>query len=197
MAVNDQFNERELAVLLRELRLVIAKNITGDVVELGCYRGMTSVEIQRVIAGWHSAKRLWLYESFAGLPSKVTQDNSPAGMQFKAGELPASKKEVIRFFKQAGLPLPLIKKAWFYDLTPSDLPDRVSFAFLDGDFYESIMDSLKLVWPKLSEGAIVVVDDYQNEALPGAAKAVDEWLRTHKAGIKVEASLAIIRPALR
>ena len=37
-------------------------------------------------------------------------------------------------------------------------------------------------------------DDYANEALPGAAKAVDEWLHTHPAKLRVEHSLAIIRP---
>ncbi len=97
-------------------------------------------------------------------------------------------------FKKAGLPLPKIKKAWFSELTPADLPDKIAFAFLDGDYYESIMDSLRLIWSKLSEGAVVIVDDYANEALPGAAKAVDEWLRNHKARLKAEQSLAIIVP---
>ena len=45
----------------------------------------------------------------------------------------------------------------------------------------------------MSEGSTVIVDDYQNAALPGAAKAVDEWLNTHTANLRVEASLAIIR----
>jgi hypothetical protein len=41
-------------------------------------------------------------------------------------------------------------------------------------------------------GAIIVVDDYANEALPGVARAVDEWLRIHGGKLRVEASLAII-----
>jgi O-methyltransferase len=45
----------------------------------------------------------------------------------------------------------------------------------------------------LSKGAIIVVDDYGNDTLPGAAKAVDEWLESHKATIRVEHSLAIIQ----
>ena len=89
--------------------------------------------------------------------------------------------------------MPIIHKGWFSDLTLADTPDVISFAFLDGDFYESIHDSLKVVWPKLAPGAIVVVDDYQAEALPGAKRAVDEWLKTHPARVRVVASLAVIQ----
>lgn len=196
MLENEQFTERELQTLLRELNAVLEKGVMGDVVELGCYKGMTSVRVQRVITAKAPNKRMYVYDSFAGLPAKTPADNSPAGTQFIAGELPASKKDVVRLFKQAGLPTPFIKKAWFNELMPMDLPDKIAFAFLDGDFYESIIDSLKLVWPKLTLGAVIVVDDYQNEALPGARKAVDEWLKTHSTTVKTEASLAILSPRL-
>ena len=187
---NDQFGARELAVLLRELRTVIDTLVIGDVVELGCYKGLTSLEMQRTLMG---IKKLYLYDSFAGLPPKVAQDQSPAGIQFKEGELPASKQDVINLFKKSGLPMPSIKKAWFSDLTCQDLPEHIALAFLDGDFYQSITDSLKLIWPKLSKGAVVLVDDYQNAALPGVQKAVDEWLKIHPARLRVEASLAVIK----
>ena len=119
---------------------------------------------------------------------------SPAGEQFKAGELLASKKELIRNLKQAGVPMPHIKKAWFSDLTNDDIPHEISFAFLDGDYYDSVRDPLRLIWPYLSAGAVVVVDDYANEALPGAAKAVDEWRKIHELrAFQVEASLAIMK----
>jgi O-methyltransferase len=189
---NDQINERELTVILRELKNVL-DTVNGDVVEFGCYKGETSVLIGQAI-GKTSSRRLYLYDSFEGLPEKSREDNSPAGEQFRAGELPAGKGEVLRRFKQASLPLPVVKKAWFSDLTTNDVPESVAFAFLDGDFYESIRDSLKLIWPHLSKGAVVVVDDYQNEALPGVTRAVDGWLKNHPARLRNEASLAVICP---
>lgn len=185
-----QFEPAELAVLLREARAVLAAEIPGDFVELGCYKGDTSVQIGKLLGG---GRRLFAYDSFAGLPDKLPQDNSPAGIQFKGGELPASKQDVIKRLKQNGLNNVVVKKAWFSELEPDDLPDQVALAFLDGDFYSSIKDSLKLVWPKLATGGVVVVDDYQNEALPGAAKAVDEWLLSHPVKLKIERSLAIIK----
>lgn len=190
---STQINHAELAVLMRELRGVLVAGVPGDIVELGCYKGETSVELHKLIRQLAPDKQLWLYDSFEGLPPKSSQDSSPAGEQFKAGELPAHKKEVLRRLAQAGAGEVRVKKAWFSDLTATDLPDQIAFAFLDGDFYQSITDSLRLAWPKLVEGAIVVVDDYASVALPGAAKAVDEWLRTHPAKMNVEQSLAIIR----
>lgn len=194
---NDQISSRELSVILRELQSVLQNNVEGDITELGCYKGLTTLELQRHLKNHGSLKLLYAYDSFAGLPPKVQQDRSPAGEQFMAGELPASKHEIIKIFKQAGLRLPIIKKAWFSDLNPEDLPETIAFAFLDGDFYHSILDSLKLVWPRLCPGAVVIVDDYQNEALPGAAKATNEWLVSHPAHVKIEASLAIIRPKVQ
>ena len=72
------------------------------------------------------------------------------------------------------------------------MPEQIAFAFLDGDYYASIRDSLALVWPRLTPGAVIIVDDYANEKLPGAARAVDEWLATHPAQLRVQASLAIL-----
>ena len=190
--ISDQVDRAELAQILLAFEKTLQKNVPGDVVELGCYVGTTSLFLQRMILQYKAQKQLHVYDSFEGLPPKTTHDASPAGEQFKAGELHAQKSVFIRHFKQAGLPLPTIHKGWFSDLTIDDTPELISFAFLDGDFYKSIKDSLHVVWPKLAPGAIVVVDDYQAEALPGAQRAVDEWLKTHPAHLRVVASLAII-----
>lgn len=190
---NDQFSEIELAILLRELGQVLVTNVDGDVVELGCYKGLTSIEIAKALKLAGSTKKLYLYDSFAGLPEKTKADSSPAGGQFAAGELSATKDEVLRLFKKANLKPAKIKKAWFSDLKSADMPEHIAFAFLDGDFYESIKTSLDLIWPRLRSGSVVVVDDYQNEALPGVQKAVDEWLKHHSAILRTEASLAVLQ----
>ena len=89
-----------------------------------------------------------------------------------------TKREVKERFLRAGLPVPVIKKAWFKDLTSNDLPERIAFAFLDGDFYESIRDSLRLVGPRMAKSGVIVVHDYTNPALPGVKRAVDEWMNS-------------------
>lgn len=190
--VSDQIEYAELEVILKELAKVIRSDVPGSVVEFGCYEGTTSLFIQRLLNQSTESREFHVYDSFSGLPEKTPLDNSPAGEQFKAGELVASKNKLIKHFKQAGLPLPIIHKGWFEHLTARDLPKSVAFAFLDGDFYSSISASLKHLTPLLSKGAVLVVDDYQSEALPGAQKAVNEWVRRHSLSMNVQESLAII-----
>jgi O-methyltransferase len=192
--ISDQIDRKELAVILRECQAVLAKGVNGDIVEFGCYVGTTSLFLQRLIAQTGQAKALHVYDSFAGLPEKTAPDASPVGEQFKGGELLAAKSQLIKNFKHAGLPLPVIHKGWFEELSPGDVPEHISFAFLDGDFYTSIKASLELVWPKLQPGAMVLVDDYQTEALPGVRQILKEWSRDHSFMLRTEASLAIITP---
>ena len=130
-------------------------------------------------------KKLWIYDSFEGLPEKSGFDESVLGADFKGGELFVTKREVKERFLRAGLPVPVIKKGWFSELTGEDLPRGIAFAFLDGDFYESIRDSLKLVAPRMSRGGVLVVHDYSNLALPGVRKAVEEWGGVEDGGYRV------------
>ena len=169
----------------------------GDIVELGCYKADTSILFQKLLQQKSPDRKLWLYDSFAGLPDKAPEDASAAGDQFKKGELFVTKKEVVTKFKKAGLKVPIIKKNFFEDLDPEvDFPEKISFAFLDGDLYQSIKISLKLVAPKIAKNGIIAIHDYNNPELPGAAKAVDEFLATSSASspsFSLRQSLAILR----
>ena len=175
----EQVSKPEIAEILRLAETALG--VEGDFVELGCYKGDTSVLLAKLLRAKNSDKKLWLYDSFAGLPEKTSEDQSSAGDQFKKGELFVSKREVVLKFKRAGLRVPIIKKAFFEDLDPAqDLPKKIAFAFLDGDLYSSIKTSLRLVLPKLEKQGIIIVHDYNNPELPGSARAVDEFLSAHK-----------------
>lgn len=168
---NDQVSVKETEKILKLARECL--EVEGDYVELGCYKGDTSLLLAEVLK--NSGKKLWIYDSFEGLPEKSAFDESVLGVDFRSGELLVTKREVKERFLRAGLPVPVIKKAWFSDLVPDDLPEKIAFSFLDGDFYESIKCSLELVGPKMVAGGVMVVHDYKNPALPGVKKAVDEW----------------------
>ena len=206
----QQVTARETEILLQELTKTLNNNVPGDVVEFGCYKADTSVLYQKLLesmghggafqpenqAAQASQKTLWLYDSFEGLPAKTREDNSAAGDAFQAGELLVTKREVIEKFKKMGLRLPKIKKAFFDDLDIIyDIPEKISYAFLDGDLYQSIKTSLRLVTDKMSQGGVIIVHDYNNPELPGSARAVDEWLKSHQvkvASFRVAETLAII-----
>ncbi len=206
----QQVTARETEILLQELTKTLKNNVPGDVVEFGCYKADTSVLYQKLLesmgyggafqpenqAARASQKILWLYDSFEGLPAKTREDNSAAGDAFQAGELLVTKREVIEKFKKMGLKLPKIKKAFFDDLDIIyDIPEKISYTFLDGDLYQSIKTSLHLVADKMSPGGVIIVHDYNNPELPGSARAVDEWLKVHQAKVasfRVAETLAII-----
>lgn len=185
---NDQVSELETEKILSMAKKCLA--VEGDFVELGCYKGDTSLMLAEILR-W-TDKELWIYDSFEGLPEKSMEDESAVGVDFKKGELSVSKREVKMRFLRSGLPVPKITKAWFNELNDEDLPDKIAFAFLDGDLYESIRDSLKLVEDKMTSGGVIMVHDYTNEALPGVAKAVDEWVKVKKYSIVRYESLATI-----
>lgn len=214
--MNDQVASAETTKILE-----LAKNcvqLEGDFVEFGCYRGDTSVALAKVLReacailseehkdlaqrpGASSRKvvaqapqHLWLYDSFSGLPAKSPEDESAAGVNFQPGVLHVSRRALVDKLKKHGLNNAIIKKAWFSDLTDQDLPDKIAFAFIDGDFYESQRTALALVHPRLAGQGIIICHDYNNPELPGATQAVDEFLREHpEYRLSVFQTLAIIK----
>lgn len=197
--ISDQINRPALNVVLRELESVLESDIAGDVVELGCYIGTTSLFLRRTLNALDlsQTRLLYAYDSFTGLPNKTQADTSGAGEQFKAGELAVSKKQFLREFQKTNLKPPITVKAWFKELTPEQLPDQIAFAFLDGDFYESIRDSLRLVWPRLVEGGIITIDDYNRAALPGVTQAVQEFTDDKDLSIYQEHQIAILTKPMK
>ena len=194
---NDQVSEAETNKIIEIARRQLVE--PGDFVEMGCYKGDTSLCLAEVLAeagkgaeDLRAVKKLWIYDSFEGLPEKQQQDESVLGREFKGGELFVTKREVKERFLRAGLRLPQIKKAWFSELKAQDLPSEIALAFLDGDFYESIKESLDLVADKMSKNGIIMVHDYLNPALPGVKKAVDEWLSGKNQKVQFFHSIIII-----
>ncbi len=185
---NDQVSLEETNKILELAKSRLASS--GDYVELGCYKGDTSLMLAEILKG--SDHILYIYDSFEGLPEKSKNDESTLGENFRGGELYVTKREVKERFLRAGLSVPVIKKAWFNELTNADLPERIGFAFLDGDFYESIRDSLRLVEDKMENDGIIIVHDYTNPALPGVKKAVDEWLINKQLKTRTFKSMIII-----
>lgn len=188
--VSDQISPRQLKVILEQLGHA-CRSCDGAIVEFGCYIGTTSLFIRRLLDQNQDNREFHVYDSFAGLPAKTEQDESRAGEQFKSGELAVSKQQFIREFKKAGLRTPIIHKGWFKDMVDADIPGHIAFAFLDGDFYESIHDSLKLVLPRMQTGGCIILDDYAREALPGVARAAHELLPERR--IVTEYNLGIVR----
>ncbi len=191
--ISDQITQKGLEVVCTRLEKVLDTNIPGAIVEFGCYAGTTSLFIRRSLDTRHDSERAFhVYDSFDGLPPKRPEDHNAAGTAFEAGKLYVSKKEFLHQFRIANLAPPTIHKGWFNQLSDQEVPTPIAFAFLDGDFYDSILSSLRLVWPKLSPGGVILIDDYKRETLPGVERAVRDFTQGKAVEIRAEHNIAVL-----
>lgn len=163
---------RQVEIILESIEK--CKDIEGAVVELGCHAGLTSVYIRRLLDRMGSVKEFHCYDSFEGLPEKQKEDGSDDRF-FKGHFNLQGTWQIETRFKDNKLQLPILHQGWFKD---QQYPDKISCGFLDGDFYESIKDSLEKVWPRLQTGGIICIHDYKWDSLPGVEQAIKEYFGT-------------------
>lgn len=152
--------------------------VEGDIVEIGCHAGGTSVFLQMLINNFAPDRVLHLYDAFQGMPEPGSKD-----AYLVKGDRPSTIDQVDQNFAHFGLPAPEIHPGWFEDTLPDLLPPKIAAAYLDSDFYDSIMVSLNAVWPRLSPNGIIIIDDYADvdrapnafAKLPGVKLACDDF----------------------
>ena len=153
--------------------LFAAAQLPGDVVELACNIGTTALYIRRMLNVVAPEKIYHVYDSFEGLPAPMEIDGSSR----QKGHMKTDQSVLERNFAEAGLVCPVIHKGWFSEIPDNEYPDKICFAFFDGDFYSSIMDSFFKVYHKMVPGGIIIVHDYEGAMLPGVKVACDDFLR--------------------
>tara|TARA_R110001632_G_C11226938_1_gene406149 strand:+ start:50 stop:808 length:759 start_codon:yes stop_codon:yes gene_type:complete len=164
--------------VIHHLEEVLKNNIEGDIVELGCNVGTTSLFIKRCLEKHKSNKNFHVYDSWEGLPEKLDSDFSLIeGKNFNKGDCKIPREIFVQTFQRSNLSLPEIHSGWFKEIDDSEYPDKICFAFLDGDFYSSIIDSLEKIYHKMTKGGIIIIDDCGWNALPGCKKAVEDFLK--------------------
>jgi hypothetical protein len=156
---------------------VLEKNVPGDFIETGVWRGGASIFMRGVLKAYGIADRsVWVADSFQGLPPP-NEKEYPAdkGLHLEHfSQLAVSMEQVQENFNRYGLLDPQVRflKGWFKDTLPSAPIQKLAIARLDGDLYESTMDALKSLYPKLSVGGYLLVDDF---AIPACQKAVEDY----------------------
>ncbi len=157
---------------------VLIKGVPGDLIETGVWRGGASI-FMRAILKVHGVtdRNVWVADSFEGLP-EPDLENFPQDGKFELHKyevLAVSLKEVTSNFQRYGLLDDQVRflKGWFKDTLPEAPIERLAVMRLDGDLYESTMDALINLYPKLSVGGYVIIDDYG--ALDVCNQAVDEF----------------------
>lgn len=106
---------------------------------------------------------VWVADSFSGIPvsESDSQDRQDVVDEWE-DRFAASFEEVKANFLRYDLLGENIKflKGFFADTLPSANIDRISIARLDGDSYDSTMDALQHIYPRISSGGYVIIDDW-------------------------------------
>lgn len=166
---------------------VLDENIAGDWIETGCWRGGSSIFMAGVLRIFdESDRRVFVCDSFEGLPKP--DENYPEDAQDKHHQwgdiLGVTKEQVEENFRRYGLLSRQVHfiKGWFKDTLRFIDSEQFSLIRLDGDMYESTYTALDALYPKLSSGGFLIIDDYY--ALDNCRKAVDDYFE--KEGIPFE-----------
>ena len=157
---------------------VLADEIPGDFIETGVWRGGSCIFMRGLLkAHGVTDRQIWVADSFQGMP-EVPEDGHPVDHQMglhRANDVLGISEETVREnFRRYDLLDDQVNflPGWFRDTLPTAPVKELAVLRLDGDFYESTMDGLNNLYPKLSPGGFVIVDDYVHGP---CAQAVHEY----------------------
>ena len=163
----------------------VRQGIEGDLIETGVWRGGATIFMRAVlkVLGVED-KKVWVADSFEGLPKPDEEKyiHDKGDKHYTEDALKVSMEEVKCNFSKYDMLDNQVSflKGWFKDTLPSAPIDKLSVLRLDGDMYESTMDGLVNLYPKLSKGGYIIIDDYG--AIKSCRQAVEDYRQQN--GIK-------------
>jgi O-methyltransferase len=179
---------QRLSSLQHCVETVLADGVPGDLVECGVWRGGASILMRAVLSAYGDrTRRVWLADSFAGVPPPDAANyKADKGIKLHrhASILGVSQEQVKTNFERYGLLDDQVRfvPGWFKD-TLADAPiEQIAVLRLDGDLYESTIQALDALYPRLSSGGFCIIDDYH--ALKACEQAVADYREKH--GISAE-----------
>lgn len=143
---------------LTQLIKLAKQTPTGAFVEIGVYKGGSAWHLSNLAQ--QQNRNIYLYDTFEGIPYKDKIDHH------KIGDFNDTSYENV----QSSIPYAKVIKGIFPESAIEMEP--VAFVHFDCDQYQSIIDSVNYILPKMVSGGIMLFDDYN--WLEGATKAVNE-----------------------
>lgn len=170
------------------IRYVVANDIPGSIVECGVWRGgSTMLAAATLLSLGVSNRDVYLYDTFEGMSEPTNRDISYEGKSAKVlldadpdktgVGVRVGLEEVKKNVAQIGYPADRMHfvQGKVEDTIPERMPKGIALLRLDTDWYESTRHELEHLYPLLSPGGVLIVDDYGH--WQGARQAVDEYFQ--------------------
>ena len=145
---------------------VLADGVPGDLIETGVWRGGVAIFMRALLDAHDDRERVvFAADSFAGLPppDEAAFPADAGSLLYTAAQLAVSRADVEQNFELYGLLDERVRflEGWFKDTLPTVRDHTWSVVRLDGDMYESTIEGLTNLYPGLSVGGFLIVDDYR------------------------------------
>lgn len=181
-------SDERVSALCQAVRYVTRAKIPGDIVECGVWRGGSMMAAAlTLLAEGDTSRTLLLYDTFEGMPPPTEIDRATGSGKSATLLLQnADESSMIRAYAslaEVSNNLALTKypsdrvrfiKGNVEHTIPSMMPQQISVLRLDTDWYISTKHELNCLYPKLSVGGVLIIDDYG--FWDGARRAVDEYI---------------------
>lgn len=177
---------RRLNNLHMLIKRVLENNIRGDIVEAGCWRGGSMMFARAILNTYNEMDRkVYLCDSFAGIPP---MPKSKYKIDVEANKLEILNnnpvENVYKMLKKLNLERGSIIVKGYFNETLNNLPSKVfSIVRLDGDTYLSTIQSISVLYPKLSIGGYIIIDDYIGWI--SCRQAINDYRKEHHIDEKI------------
>lgn len=164
---------------LRDLARSVA-HVEGSFAEFGVYKGGSAF----LLASDHKERTLHLFDTFEGIPDKGDGDIH------NVGDFNDTSIEAVRQLLQGKKVL--FHQGFFPDTAKGLESEKFAFVHIDADQYQSALDACEYFYPRMSEGGIMLFDDYEWRDCPGVKKALNEFAAANDVAIQVQGNFQAV-----
>ena len=178
-----------------------AAAVPGDFCEIGCYRGYTTVWLNRHLDAVAPAKGYVAIDTFGGfVPADVAHERAVRGKDSGADRRALGKFTInSRRWFDASMRANGITRVTAHAAAVQDFefgPEaKFCFGLVDVDLYLPTKAALEKLWPRLHPGGMIVVDDcHPGHVYDGSRQALEEFCAARQLSFELtETKLAVVR----
>lgn len=182
-------SRERIMAMIQATRYIVTEEIPGSIVECGVWRGGSIMSALFTLKHLNETSRqIHLFDTYEGMTAPGMKDGNAShkifanyrrfsdGSNLCRAELDDVRDNVSR----CGYPEEALRyiKGKVEDTIPDSAPDQIALLRLDTDWYESTRHELEHLFPRLSKGGILIIDDYGT--WKGSYQAVNEYFNINK-----------------